>query len=168
MALGCCTSPSEAAGEAQSGCLGCTVTRFHPTLNCAPGRHTPGWVSLDFKTTYWQMPSCALLLREPKAAGSPEPLSNVHSSNSVWPLNNDPTCILAPSMMKLRQILGQGMSPCGWREEARGLFPLCHFLLTKSHSTLNCTLHLGKLSKGRMWQFCEGKNNDSFKISCNS
>lgn len=127
--------------------------------------------ALDFKTTYCQMPSCALLLREPKAAGSPEPLSNVHSSNSVWPLNNDPLWILAPSTMKLRQTLGQGVPPCGWRRTLTGCFtafPSGRFLLTKSHPTLNCTLHLGKLSRGRMWQFCEGKNNDSFKISFNS
>lgn len=59
-----------------------------------------------------------------------------------------------------------------WLEgEAHGCFtafPLCHLLLTKSHSTLNCTLHLRKLPRGRMWQFREGKNSDSFKISFNS
>lgn len=59
--------------------------------------------------------------------------SNVHSSNSVWPLNNDPMWILAWSMMKLRQTLGQGMPSCGWREEAHGLFSL-HFLCVISSS----------------------------------
>lgn len=120
---------------------------------------------LNLEATGWWIHSYTHLLREPEAPSS-EPPGNVYTSNSIWPLNNDPTWILAPGVMITKtNAWARPASVLAGRMRLMGCFtksfPLHYTVLVN----LKLFLHLEKMPKGRTWQFFEDRNNDYFKVS---